>query len=68
MSKAIKIFKFSLILILIAMVNACAPTNKNAYYQKRKKSSHVNMSQLGKNRYYYSPAYQKKLIKSYKKK
>jgi hypothetical protein len=50
------------------MVNSCAPAKKNTYYQKRKKTSHINTSQLGRNRYYYSPGYQKKLMKSYKKK
>jgi hypothetical protein len=68
MSKVFKILKISFILILIVIVNACAPAKKNPYYQKRKKASHVNTSQLGRNRYFYSPSYQKKLIKSYKRK
>ena len=68
MSRAIKIFKYFLILVLIAMVTSCSPTRKNPYYQKRKKASKVNTEQLGRNRYFFSPGYQKKLNKSYKKK
>ena len=68
MSKAIKIILISIGVILIAMVQSCAPAKKNTYYKKRKKESHINTSQLGRNRYFYSPGYQKKLIKSYKKK
>jgi len=68
MSKAIKVLKFFLMFFLIAMVTSCSPTRKNPYYQKRKKASKVNTEQLGKNRYFFSPAYQKKLYKSYKKK
>jgi hypothetical protein len=49
------------------MVSSCAPSRKNTYYQKRKKNSHVNESQLGRNRYFFSPEYQKKLNKNYKK-
>jgi hypothetical protein len=47
---------------------ACAPAKKNPYYEKRKKSSQVNASQLGRNRYYFSKDYQKKLTKTFKKK
>lgn len=68
MSRAIKLFKYFLILVLIAMVTSCSPTRKNPYYQKRKKASKVNTEQLGRNRYFFSPGYQKKLNKSYKKK
>jgi hypothetical protein len=68
MSKAIKIVKYFLIFFLIAMITACSSTKKNPYYQKRKKASKVNTEQLGRNRYFFSPGYQKKLYKSYKKK
>jgi hypothetical protein len=68
MSKAIKILNYIFILFLIAIFTACAPAKKNPYYEKRKKSSHVNASQLGRNRYYFSKDYQKKLTKTYKKK
>jgi len=68
MSKAIKIFKYIIIFLMIAIIPACAPAKKNPYYEKRKNSSHINTSQLGRNRYYFSSGYQKKLFKSYKKK
>jgi hypothetical protein len=68
MSKVIKILKYFLIFFLIALVTACSSSRKNPYYQKRKKASKVNTEQLGRNRYYFSPGYQKKLVKSYKKK
>jgi hypothetical protein len=67
MSKAIKILKYIFIFFLIAMVTACAPSKKNPFYAKRKKGSQVTASQLGRNKYYFSSGYQKKLNKSYKK-
>jgi hypothetical protein len=68
MSKTIKIFSYSFILIIIILFTACAPAKKNPYYEKRKKSSQVNASQLGRNRYYFSKDYQKKLTKTFKQK
>lgn len=68
MSKSIKILNYVFILILIAMVISCAPAKKNPFYEKRKKSSQVNASQLGRNRYYFSKDYQKKLNKTFKRK
>jgi len=68
MSK-VKIFiRFLFILFLSFIISACAPAKKNPWMEKRKKASHVNTSQLGRNRYYFSTDYQKKLTKSYKKK
>ncbi|HEX7494298.1 MAG TPA: hypothetical protein VF346_08760 [Bacteroidales bacterium] len=68
MSKAIKILKYIFILCLIAVFISCAPAKKNPFYEKRKKSSQVNSSQLGRNKYYFSKDYQKKLTKTFKKK
>jgi hypothetical protein len=68
MSKTIKIFNLLLVFLLIAMVTACAPSRKNTYYQKRKQASKSRTEQLGRNRYYFSPGYQKKLNSNYKKK
>ena len=68
MSKAIKTLNYIFILILIAVLTACAPAKKNPYLEKRKKSSQVNASQLGRNKYYFSSGYQKKLNKTFKKK
>ncbi|HLN54542.1 MAG TPA: hypothetical protein VK207_01045 [Bacteroidales bacterium] len=68
MSKAIKILRYSLILVALVLITSCAPTRKNTYYQKRKKASHVNTEQLGRNRYFFSNGYQKKLTSNYKRK
>jgi hypothetical protein len=68
MSKAIKILNYFFIFFLFIMFFACAPAKKNPFYEKRKKGSQVNASQLGRNRYYFSSGYQKKLNKNYKKK
>jgi hypothetical protein len=69
MPKAIKILKYFIILILVTLsMLACAPAKKNPFYEKRKKSSQVNASQLGRNRYYFSKDYQKKLTKTFKRK
>jgi hypothetical protein len=68
MSKAIKILILTFYVILIALCTSCAPAKKNPYYEKRKKSSQVNASQLGRNRYYFSKDYQKKLTKTFKQK
>lgn len=69
MSKAIKILNVVFILVMIVfLASSCAPAKKNPYYEKKKKSSQVNASQLGRNRYYFSKDYQKKLNKTFKKK
>jgi len=68
MSKAIKIFKYLGIVLVLLLLSACASAKKNPYYAKRKNNSQVNSSQLGKNRYYFSSGYQKKLTRSYKRK
>jgi len=57
-----------LLLFLIAMMAGCASSKKNPYYEKRIKASKNNTKQLGRNRYYFSNDYQKKLAKSYKRK
>ena len=68
MSSPVKILKYIFFFFLILIFTACAPAKKNPYYEKRKKSSQVNASQLGRNKYYFSSGYQKKLNKNYKKK
>jgi hypothetical protein len=68
MTKTFKILKYLLISILIAAFTGCAPAKKNTWLEKRKKSSKVHTSQLGRNKYYFSTGYQKKLIKGYKRK
>jgi hypothetical protein len=67
MSKSFKILKYLLILILIALMAGCA-SSQSSFKKKRTKSSRVNTSQLGRNKFYFSPGYQKKLSNNYKKK
>jgi hypothetical protein len=68
MFKYIKIFKLLLILVLLGAITACAPAKQNPFQKKKAKASRVNTSQLGRNKYYFSTSYQKKLVRSYKKK
>jgi hypothetical protein len=70
MSKVVRVLKYALFLlvVLMALSSSCSPTRKNPYYQKRIKASRVNTTQLGRNRYFFSSEYQKKLVKSYKRK
>jgi len=58
-----------LLLLSISFITAgCASSKKNPYYEKRIEASRTNTKQLGRNRYYFSKDYQKKLAKSYKRK
>jgi hypothetical protein len=68
MPKTKRIVLYIFLLFLIMLVSTCAPAKKNPFYEKRKKSSQVNSSQLGRNKYYFSSGYQKKLQKTFKKK
>jgi hypothetical protein len=64
MRRAFKILNYMIIPLLL-FAFSCAPAKKNPYYaKKRKNSSQVVSSQLGRNRYYFSKDYQKKLTKS----
>jgi len=67
MERTIKIVILTCSLILITLFVSCASSKKNPYYEKRKKASHVNTTQVGRNKYFFSNGYQKKLYKSYKK-
>ena len=68
MSKGKRSLYFLFVALLIFAFTACAPAKKNPYYAKKKKSSQVHASQLGRNKYYFSSGYQKKLNKTFKKK
>lgn len=68
MSETGKIIRYIILLVLILGLTDCASSKKNSYAAKRKSASHVNTSQLGRNKYYFSSGYQKKLSKNYKKK
>ncbi|HEX2921501.1 MAG TPA: hypothetical protein VHO50_10095 [Bacteroidales bacterium] len=68
MAKVKKILKYLLIFLSIVLIASCAPARKSSHYQKKKKASHVNTEQLGRNKYYFSQQYQKKLGSTYRKK
>jgi hypothetical protein len=68
MDRTIKVILLTFSLVLITLFLSCSPTRKNPYYQKRKQASHVNTTQVGRNKYFFSSGYQKKLVKSYKNK
>jgi hypothetical protein len=68
MPRLIKILKLFFIFYIVLLSTYCAPAKKNPFYEKRKKGSQVNASQLGRNKYYFSTGYQKKLNKTFKRK
>ncbi|MBW6500567.1 MAG: hypothetical protein K0B05_04155 [Bacteroidales bacterium] len=69
MLRLIRISKYFFIFSIAAILlcTSCASTKKNTYYEKRQKASRINATQLGRNKYFFSPEYQKKLVKSYKR-
>jgi hypothetical protein len=67
MSKSFKILKYLPILIIVALMTGCA-SSQSSFQKKRTKASRVNTSQLGRNKFYFSTGYQKKLTNNYKKK
>lgn len=62
-----KYFFFVLLFLAIAIIG-CASTRKNPWVKERKKTGLVTTSRLGKNKYYFSSGYQKRLSKSMRKK
>jgi hypothetical protein len=67
MARLIKILNYILVFTVFAAFISCAPAKKNTAAAKRKKSSQVSSTQLGRNKYYFSPGYQNKLNKNYKR-
>lgn len=55
-----------LILSVIMLMPACTASKKSTYNAKRK-NSYIDTSQLGRNKYFFSKQYQKKLFKFKKK-
>lgn len=68
MSKLTKALSYLLLLIMIALMSGCASSGKNTYAQKRKSAARTNTAQLGRNKFFYSTGYQKKLVKTYRNK
>ena len=67
MSRFKEILKCVFILLMTLVLATGCASSKNAYVKKKKKVSIVNTSQLGRNRYFFSNDYQKKLTKNYNK-
>lgn len=66
--KRVKCKSISLIILFLAsilLMPGCASTKKNPYREARK-NSYIDTSQLGRNKYFFSKKYQKKLYR-YKK-
>jgi hypothetical protein len=55
-----------LVLAALMLMPGCASSKKNVY-QANRRNSYIDTSQLGRNKYFFSKKYQKKLYK-YKKK
>ncbi len=55
-----------IILSVIMILPGCASSSKKMY-QSARKSSYIDASQLGRNKYFFSKKYQKKLYKFKKK-
>jgi hypothetical protein len=68
MSKYTKLLKYLLFLLLIAVFSGCATARQNPFEHKRKRASKENTLTVGRNKYFFSTNYQKKLQKNYKKK
>jgi hypothetical protein len=51
-----------LVLSAIMLIPGCAASKKNSYQAKRR-DSYIDTSQLGRNKYFFSKKYQKKLYK-----
>ena len=69
MSKTFNISKLVLILAIFLFfdLTGCASSKGNSYFERKSQSSKVNASKLGRNKYYFSTSYQKKLKKNFKK-
>jgi hypothetical protein len=59
-----------LLILLVLSINAvtgCAPASKGRTIAKKSQASKVSTSQLGRNKYYFSTNYQKKITRAHKK-
>jgi hypothetical protein len=66
--KPIRIIKyvFAISLVVFFACSGCASAKKN-YLHSRRDESLCDLSRLGKNKYFYSASYQRKLTQSTKK-
>jgi hypothetical protein len=64
-----KTFRLLLVLLILTFYagSGCGSANKGQTISRNMSASKVNASQLGRNKYYFSTNYQKKLTKSFKR-
>jgi hypothetical protein len=56
-----------MIFLLIILAGGCASSSKSSWEKKRKPAARTNTAQVGRNKFFYSTNYQKKLVRAYKK-
>ncbi|MBS0010933.1 MAG: hypothetical protein KFF49_05965 [Bacteroidales bacterium] len=61
-----KYLKYLLIIFIAISMTSCFASRKNPW-AKKKKGTHISATQLGRNKYFFSNEYQKKLKRSYRK-
>lgn len=61
-----KYLKYLFIIFIVVLMSSCLASKQNPYARK-KRNSHISTTQLGRNKYFFSNQYQKKLKKSYRK-
>lgn len=62
-----KYLKYLLIIFIAVLMSSCFASQQNPYARK-KRNTHISTTQLGRNKYFFSNSYQKKLKRSYRKK
>ncbi|MFO7755766.1 MAG: hypothetical protein ACLFN1_00830 [Bacteroidales bacterium] len=62
-----KYLKYLLIIFIAILMSSCFASRQNPY-AKKKRNTHVSTTQLGRNKYFFSNSYQKKLKRNYRKK
>ncbi|HCC71160.1 MAG TPA: hypothetical protein DEQ09_08430 [Bacteroidales bacterium] len=63
-----KYLKYIIIILITVLMSSCFASRQNPYARKKKKNSYVSATQLGRNKYFFTNEYQRKLKKNYKKK
>lgn len=68
MSKSIGIIKYAFVIFIFVFftITGCASTKKSVVFSKKNESL-CDLSHLGKNKYFYSASYQRRLTRSTKK-
>ncbi|HDZ41980.1 MAG TPA: hypothetical protein ENH59_09940 [Bacteroidetes bacterium] len=61
-----KYLKYLILMIIVILMTSCFASRQNPYARK-KRNSYINATQLGRNKYFFSNEYQKKLKRSYRK-